>query len=165
MMLRIEKVAASHVKEYCAWRAQTTMLIAGHVDRTEIDPKVDDILDRLRHDLEPFITAQRQSMWSELREIIVAAVALDKELRKMKTVFAFTKYSGDSGQGWGFPFDAASMEQAVGFDAARPGSLVELVVAPFLVKIGNADGTGYEIQQPLSKSVVITTEARKKAER
>ena len=159
------------VREYCAWRAKTALLISDGVERnherSQVDAKVEEILEKLKTALEPFLTTRAQGMWNELRTAIAEAVELDEEVHKSKAAFAFSKWSGPTRQGWGFVYDGATMESAVGFEAGRPGLSVELVVAPFFVKVGTADGESYDMQSYLSKCVVVCTEpsSRKKGDR
>ncbi|KAF2193122.1 hypothetical protein K469DRAFT_715159 [Zopfia rhizophila CBS 207.26] len=155
-------IKATDVKEYCAWRAKTNILLAAKIDNASIRAPIDDITDVLREDLEPFLTCKRTTMWDELRDLVVQAVALDAEISKSRALFAFAKCTGASGQSWGFQFHDAMMESDVRFDVGHPGMNVELVVAPFFVKAGTADGDAYDTQSCLSKCVVVCTETRKK---
>ena len=127
--------------------------------------EVDALLDTLRKDLEPFITNKKRATWSELRDIIYKAVELDEEVRKSRALFAFTPFvSANGSQMWGFDFDDFSMESEVGLEEGSPGMNVELVVAPFFIKAGTADGDAYETELYLSKCIVVCTETRRRLE-
>lgn len=164
-LLRTKSVKPLDVKEYCGWKAKTTLLITGSVNKVEVNNFIEKLLFGLKKDLEPFTTKRRSAMWSELREVICTAVALDEEVHKSRALFKFDKWVGPGSNPWGFDFDDGRMESEIGFEDGQPGMNVELVVAPFFVKAGTADGDGYERQSYLSKCVVVCTESRKKLER
>jgi hypothetical protein len=136
------------------------------MDKRTVDCEVDILLETLRKDLEPFITNKKPATWAELRDIIYKAVELDEEVHKSRALFAFNPFASANGsQMWGFDFDDFSMESEVGLEEGTPDMNVELVVAPFFIKAGTADGDAYETGLYLSKCIVVCTETRRKLER
>lgn len=99
--------------------------------------------------------------WVDLKDIVRKAVKLDEEMNKSRALFTVHTWNGDDMSG-SLRFNESAMESAVGFEAARPGSTVELVVAPALSKSGTADGDAFEATSYLSKWVVLCAEGRKK---
>lgn len=135
------------------------------VDQDELDLLVGDVIARLKADLRPFVTARGPRAWADLEEVVQKAVELDGELSKSRALFTFDNFVGNGVEAWGFPFDEGTTASVDGFEPAKSGMNVELVVAPFFTKTGTADGDHYDRLKVLGKCIVLCTESRMKLEK
>lgn len=158
------QIRQSQVQEYTAWKAKSATLVAEAATETDIDVLITHMQSRFRNILSPFVTSKKLEAWTDLREIIQTTVRLDKEMNISKVLFTFPKFSGSEADGLGFDFHEETCTSAQGFEPARSGMKVELVVAPFLIEKGTGNGDAYETSQYLSKCVMVCTESRKKLE-
>jgi|SRR5579871_2210697 len=151
------------VKEFRSWCAKTTMLLARKIDNKCVQSHITKAVTEIGNGLRPFLTSEKPNTWVELQEIVDIAVSLDLEVRKSRAIFEF-KLPCDpiTTETYGFPYDRWIMESQEKFPKQKNGMMVELVVTPYLMKTGNADGDAYDIETILSKSISICTETRRK---
>lgn len=149
------------MKEYATWKAQTAILVANEKEGKEVSSIIDDHLSFMRGHLRPFVTFKSSSTWPDLRDIIRSAVMLDEEIQKSRALFTFSRWVNDDDYPWDLSMDESKMETATGLDPGRTGMNVELIVAPFMLKTGTADGDAYDTMSYLAKCVVVCTESRK----
>ena len=114
------------------------------------------LLNEWQPTLGPFVKRSEAGAWRELGDIVRKAINLDLEMNKSRALFAVQRWSAEGIE----KLDPAIIETAVGFEAARPGMAVELVLAPSLTKTGNADGDAFDTMSFISKWVVVCTENR-----
>lgn len=105
-------------------------------------------------------------MQKELWATIHSAVILSEEISKSRAMLHFGKFTeGNGGRGeYGFPFSEVVLESEEGLEVGYPGMMVELMVAPFFTKAGNADGEEYETETYLVKESVVCVETRRALE-
>ncbi|KAF2463864.1 uncharacterized protein BDR25DRAFT_104884 [Lindgomyces ingoldianus] len=163
-LLMTGQIRQSQVQEYSAWKAKSAILVAEVATEPDIDLLITGMQDRFRERLSPFVTCKKSEVWTDLREIIQTTVRLDKEIHMSRALFTFDRWSGPEEGGLGFEFDEEISASAQGFEPAKFGMKVELVVAPFFMKTGTGDGDAYETNLYLSKCVVVCTESRRKLE-
>jgi hypothetical protein len=159
-------VESYDVKEFNVWRAKTALLLAPHIDRRVVDGLIDDMVDSLLQDMEVFRTNGGPTMQKELWATIHSAVILSEEISKSRAVLRFGKFTeGNGGRGeYGFPFSDVALESEEGLEEGQPRMTVELMVAPFFTKAGNADGEEYETETYLVKGSVVCVETRRALE-
>lgn len=161
--VRRKEVKTSDVKEFLSWRAKTTLLLTPRIDSKCVQSHIKKVVVDISKKLRPLVASERSSIWEELQEIVEKAVKLDLEIRKSRAIFDFTiPCDNETGNAYGFPYDKDSIANQEGFPEEKNGITVDLIVVPFLLKTGNADGNAYEIQTVLSKCVGISTETRRK---
>lgn len=128
-------------------------------NRVAVSTGIDRVVSKFKQDLYLYVPASNAEVWTELRDIVAKAVKLDEEMNKSRALLTVSHWDEEDFKVMKFD---ETMESAVGFAAARPGMAVELVLAPALVKMGNADGEGYDKISYLSKWKVICSESRRK---
>jgi hypothetical protein len=162
-----DRAAESHdVKEFNLWRAKTASMLSPQVDRALVSMIVDDLVDSLIENLEVFRTHRSQTMREELRVTIRNAVVLSEEISKSRAILGFSKFTEvNGGRGeYGFNFSDVTMESEEGLEEGQNKMTVELMVAPFFTKAGNADGEEYETETYLVKGSVVCEETRRALE-
>ena len=128
--------------------------------KSAVNTWVKRLVSRFKQDLYPYVPASSADVWTELREIVSKAVKLDEVMTRSRALLTISHWEGEEFAS--MKFDESSMESAAGFATPHSGMLVNLVLAPSLVKRGTADGEGYEKTTVLSKWVVICRESRKR---
>ncbi|KAH0499384.1 hypothetical protein TgHK011_006584 [Trichoderma gracile] len=127
----------------------------GHLDLKAVDAQVDIAWKRLN----PFIpTSAAEDFIHRMKKLIAEAVELHATLMKSKAIFV-VKWTRDHNGTDSVTYDPSTMETISG-DAGADATKIEVkfVEAPGMMKIGNADGHGFEHNMMLCKSVVILEE-------
>ena len=103
------------------------------------------------------------SAWQELEEIFQHAITLDEMLHKSRAIYSFEdKYYRFNYAEEVLLFDIRGMQTMDGQPEGESGMPVDLVVAPGLIKLGNADGEGFETTTRLIKSWVVCAPVNEK---
>jgi hypothetical protein len=155
---------ATEIATFQAWKANTAGLVCERVERAEVQKRIDGITSRLGSEVYAFATtgARDPKFQEDLREVVQRVVELDEVISRSRAIVLF--------QMWYWKHDRHSfecgpdMESEDGFEEARSGMNVELVVSPGLFKIGNGDGGGYESITRLSKGTVVCSATRERME-
>ena len=118
--------------------------------------------DKLSMRLQNFVTTTGNGVRKDLQDIVRAAVALDEELFKSRAIFVFETWAdkGECLAKSGYQFDSARMRTHVGFEDGKKGMIVEILLAPSLMKIGTTDGDGFDKTMYLEKSQVVCKQSR-----
>ncbi|KAF2726580.1 hypothetical protein EJ04DRAFT_517744 [Polyplosphaeria fusca] len=160
-----EQDMADRRRGYSLWKAATTVLVRKEVDEKSVIDLIDEFARHLEAFLQPFITEKKPTMWNDLQAIVSKAVRLDEEVHKSKAFFSFDNWSNKQDIATiGYTFNESHMESALGFEDGREGMVVELLIAPSLMKSGTTQGEDYETTAFISKWVVVCTEHREKME-
>jgi hypothetical protein len=126
-----------------------------------MDSIIDMLLEKCESILTPFVNHNEARAWSDLGDVIGKAINLDLEMSKSRALFIVHPWSAKDLEA----LDPTKIEPAAGFQALQPGMAVELVLAPALTKIGNADGDAFEIMTFVSKWIVVCDKNRESMER
>lgn len=156
-MLKTGSLQMIDVKEYAAWKVKTAHLVSKMADAKDVEDNLKGIFLGLQKALLPFVaTLLSADAWSELRNIIRKAIALDQELFKSRALF--TAHCWNDRTVAGMLFDENFMEEAAGSPIPTTEMRVDLVLAPALSKTGTVDGDMYEKVSYISKWIVVCSE-------
>jgi hypothetical protein len=161
---------ATEIATYQAWKANTASLVCERVDRSDVATRIDKLTTSLGAEIYPFATAtgsgRDPKFLEDLREIVQRVVELHEIVWRSRAIITFQMWFWDhKGQTYQHSFKfQADMESEDGFEEARSGMVVELIVSPGLFKIGNGDGSGYESITCLSKGTVVCSATRESME-
>jgi hypothetical protein len=166
-LINEEKLAASEVQSYQAWRSSTASLVAMRANPKEVSQRVNELTNRVYMEILPYATLRDQQLITDLKEVITRIMELDELFcRSRAIVFVQTWYGSYRGEPAPYEFEFGEfMESEDGFEEAKPGMVVEIVVSQALFKIGNADGGGYDTMNLLSKAHVLCSGTRENMER
>ncbi|KAL7819008.1 hypothetical protein V8C26DRAFT_434151 [Trichoderma gracile] len=127
----------------------------GHLDSNAVNAQVDIAWETLG----PFIPATAaEDFTHRMKKLVVEAVNLHATLMKSKAIF-LVKWTKEHNGTDPVTYDPTTME-TIFSDAGADATKIEVkfIEAPGLMKIGNADGQGFEHSMMLCKSVVILEE-------
>lgn len=144
------------MKEFSQWKARSALLLSQCAKASFVDANINMLVTDWKTTLIPFVKRVEAGAWRELGDIVRKAINLDLEMNKSRALFAVRQWSAEGIN----KLDPATIETAVGFEAARPGMTAEIVVAPSLTKTGNADGDAFDTMSYISKWVVVCAENR-----
>lgn len=149
-------------RRYRKWRAATTELLLSQSQSSDnciIIPKevLVELSDNAQRPLRPWSTSNNEIRRTDaLRSIIYLSIELDAYMNEQWAFFgAYTPASHDSGQQrFGFTFDSHEMATADHSHQLHDGDLVNVVVAPALIRLGDSIGDDY------SKTRVVLVKSR-----
>ena len=129
----------------------------GSVQENQRQELVDGYTKTLSMHVQNLVTTAGRNIWKDLRDIVRAAVALDEELFKSRAIFVFDTWADKGGHlaKTGYQFDSAIMRTQIGSEDGKNGMVAEILLAPFLKKIGTADGGGFDKTMYLEKWLVV----------
>jgi hypothetical protein len=168
-LLKDEAISTADVASSENWRATTAGMLAARADQSDVDGRVGRLVTQLALEIQPLATARDGRFCDDLREVVVRIVELDEMVYRSRAIILFQMYYSDNTMGqrvpYQFEFGGEEMESEDGFEAAKPGMVVELVITPGLHKIGTGEGTGYETMSRLCKATVICSAVRESMEK
>jgi hypothetical protein len=161
------EVALSEVQSYQSWRATTAALLATRTDPKEVSQRINELTNRVYMEIHPYATLREPQLAADLKEVIIQLVELDELIcRSRAIVLIQTWYGTHRGERVPYEFNfGPDMESEDGFEEAKEGMVVEMVVSQALIKIGNGDGGGYDRMSILCKAKVICSGTRENMER
>lgn len=127
---------------------------------------VNRLLEEWKTTLASFVPKWNPQTTQDLREIVMQAMQLDQEMYRSQALFDVSDWmSEDNSYSGHLFFSDEMMDSPLDLAPPRPGSKVELVLAPALIKGGNGDGHAFEHTLLLCKWLVVTENSRQKTTR
>lgn len=112
--------------------------------------------------LRPFFPVQHKSfdrtekkVWDEIKAITEEAIELDQIFMSSKAIFQVHWKDESQNPSMRHRFNSEAMDAVCHNKDLSPGSMVIMILSPFLYKLGNADGQNYDCRMLLAKASVV----------